>query len=67
MARYRVEALVTGIFVDEFDADNEEQAKEMMQEKHGGRNITLCYSCSQEVDGITVSEEIDTYDVEKID
>lgn len=66
MVKYRVGALVSAMIYDEFEAENEEQAKEMMCEKWGDKSITLCSSCSRKVDGLSVSEDTDMYDVEEI-
>lgn len=37
--KYRVGALVTGMIYDEFEAESEEQAIEMMLNKHGDKSI----------------------------
>ncbi|SEU09364.1 hypothetical protein SAMN05443270_3086 [Lacrimispora sphenoides] len=66
MARYRVGALVSSMIYDEFDADNEEQAKEMMCDKYGDMSITLCAHCSTKIDGLSVSENTEDYEVEEI-
>lgn len=66
MAKYRVGAFVTGMIYDEFDADSEGQAKEMMCDKHGDMSIDLCCRCSEKVSGLAVSEDTDTYEVEEI-
>ena len=63
--KYKVSALVTGMIYDEFEADSEEQAIEMMLNKHGDESINLCASCEQKVTGLTVSEDIDNYEVEE--
>ena len=67
MAKYRVGALVTGTLYEDFDADNEQQAKEMMRDKYGDMSITLCLKCSDKVDGLSVSEDPNTYEVEEIE
>lgn len=64
--KYRVGALVTGMVYDEFDADSEEHAIEMMFNKHGDESIDLCYSCEEKVSGLVVSEDTDSYEVEEI-
>lgn len=64
--KYRVGALVTGIIYDEFEAESEEQAIEMMFDKHGDESINLCSQCSQKVGGLSVSEDTDNYEVEEI-
>lgn len=64
--KYRVAALVTGMVCDEFEAENEEQALEMMFNKHGGESVHLCSSCEGKASGLTVSEDIDDYEVEEI-
>lgn len=66
MAKYRVGALVSSMIYEEFEAKNEEQAKEMMRDKWGDKSINLCSSCSSKVSGLTVSEDTDMYDVEEI-
>ena len=64
--KYRVGALVTGMIYDEFEADSEEQAIEMMFNKHGDESISLCSYCSKKVGGLSVSEDTDGYEVEEI-
>lgn len=64
--KYRVGALVTGMIYDEFEADSEEQAKEMMFNKHGDESVYLCSSCEEKVSGFAVSEDTDSYEVEEI-
>lgn len=64
--KYIVGALVTGMIYDEFEAENEEQAIEMMLNKHGDKSINLCAHCEDKVSGLTVSEDIDSYEVEEI-
>lgn len=66
MSKYRVGALVTAMIFDEFEADDEEQAKDMMCDKYGDMPITLCASCSQKIDGLSVSENTDDYEVEEL-
>lgn len=44
-----------------------EQAIEMMSNKHGDKSIQLCNSCSEKVSGLSVSEDTDTYEVEEIE
>lgn len=66
MTKYRVGALVTGMIYDEFLAENEEQAKEMMRDKHGDESISLCSRCAEKVGGLSVSEDTDTYETEEI-
>lgn len=66
MARFKVGALVTSMIYDEFEADNEEEAREKMCDKYGDMSITLCHSCSKQVDGLTVSENSEDYEVEEI-
>ena len=63
--KYRVGALVTGTIYADIYADNEEEAKEIMNEKYGDAAIPLCVSCSQIVSDLAVSEDIDTYMVEE--
>lgn len=64
--KYRVGALVTGMIYDEFEAESEEQAIEMMLNKHGDKSIHLCSSCERKVSGLAVSEDTDSYEVEEI-
>ena len=64
--KYRVGALVTGMIYDEFDADSEEQAKEMMCDKYGDMSIDLCVNCAEKVEGLSVSEDVDTYEVSEV-
>ena len=64
--KYRVGALVTGMIYDEFEADSEEQAKEMMFSKHGDGSVHLCSSCERKVSGLAVSEDTDSYEVEEM-
>lgn len=64
--KYKVGALVTGMIYDEFEAESEEQAKEMMMEKHGDETIDLCVQCSRKASGLAVSEDTDSYEVEEI-
>lgn len=64
--RYKIGALVTGMIYDEFDADSEEQAIEMMFNKHGDESIALCTHCSKKVGGLSVSEDTDSYEVEEV-
>lgn len=64
--KYRVVALVTGMVYDEFEAENEELAKDMMMKKHGDETIDLCVQCSKKVAGLAVSEDTDSYEVEEI-
>ena len=66
MTKYRVGALVSSMIYDEFEAEDEEQAMEKMQDKWGDRSIDLCFKCSEQVSGLTVSEDMDTYEVEEI-
>lgn len=65
--KYKVGALVTGLIYDEFEADSEEQAIEMMFNKHGDESVHLCSSCERKVSGLAVSEDTDSYEVEEID
>lgn len=64
--KYRVGALVTGMIYDEFEADSEEQAIEMMFNKHADESVYLCSSCEEKVSGLSVSEDTDSYEVEEI-
>lgn len=64
--KYRVGALVTGMIYDDFEAESEEQAIEMMLNKHGDESIHLCVHCGNKVCGLTVSEDTDSYEVEEI-
>lgn len=64
--KYRVGALVTSMIYDEFEANNEEQAKEMMQSKWGDVTIGLCHRCSEKISGLSVSDDTETYEVEEI-
>lgn len=64
--KYRVGALVTGMIYDEFEADSEEQAIEMMFNKHVDESVHLCSSCERKVSGLAVSEDTDSYEVEEI-
>ena len=67
MAKYRVGALVSGMIYDEFEADNEQRAKEMMCDKYGDMSIDLCHRCSDKVGGLSVSEDTEVYEVEEIE
>lgn len=64
--KYRIGALVTGTIYDEFEAESEEQAKEMMQKKHGDEQISLCPQCGKIIGRLTVSEDTDSYETEEI-
>ena len=64
--KYRVGALVTGMIYDEFEAESEEQAIEMMLNKHGDKSIHLCANCENKVSGLAVSEDTDSYEVGEI-
>lgn len=66
MIRYKVGALVTGMIYEEIEAENEEQAKEIMLEKYGDKSIPLCSRCANMVNGLSVSEDIDMYDTEEL-
>ena len=64
--RYKVGALVTGMIYDEFEAESEEQAIEMMFNKHGDESIHLCINCENKVSGLAVSEDTISYEVEEM-
>lgn len=64
--KYRVGALITGMIYDDFEAESEEQAIQMMFNKHGDESINLCAYCENKVSGLAVSEDIDSYEVEEI-
>lgn len=66
MIRYKVGALVTGMIYDIIEAENEEQAKEIMMQKHGDESITLCSRCSHLVSGLAVSENTEDYETEEL-
>lgn len=66
MMKYRVGALVSGMIFDEIEADSEEEAKKIMCDEYGDKSIDLCVSCSRKVGGLSVSEDIDMYEVEEI-
>jgi hypothetical protein len=65
--KYKVGALVTSIIYDEFEADSEKQAKEMMRDKYGDISINLCSSCSTKFSGLSISEEIESYEVYEVE
>lgn len=67
MAKYRVGALVTGLIYDDFNANSEEEAKEMMCDKYGDKSINICSQCSEKVFGLSVVEDIDEYEIEDMD
>lgn len=64
--KYIVGALVTGMIYDEFEAESEERAIQMMFNKHGDESINLCAYCENKVSGLSVSEDTDSYEVEEI-
>ena len=66
--KYSVQMLVTGTITKTIDeADSPEDAKELACEKYGDRSIILCSHCIDKVDGLSISEDPDTYEVEPLD
>ncbi|CAM4183455.1 hypothetical protein L1N85_11305 [Paenibacillus alkaliterrae] len=63
MPKYRVYGVVTATkYLGEFEADTKEEAEGMAWES-GEAYVSVCHSCSGEVDGA----EIDSLEVEEID
>lgn len=64
--KYKVGALVSGMIYEEIEANSEEEAKQLMCDRYGDKSIDLCASCSRKVAGLSVSEDVDMYEVEEI-
>ena len=62
---YDIIMLVTGTVTKRIKADSPEEAREIAQERYGDRSISLCEHCSETVQGLTISEDSDTYEVEE--
>lgn len=65
--KYNVQMLVTGTVTKTVDADSPYKAKEIASEKYGDQSILLCSRCAQVVDGLSISEDPDSYEAELIE
>lgn len=65
--KYNVQMLVTGTITKVIETDSPKEAKEITQEKYGDRSVSLCYRCSETVDGLAISEDSDMYEVEPVE
>lgn len=64
---FRVGAPVFGTIYEDIAANSAEEAKEIMQDRHGDKSITLCAHCADKVGGLSVLEDTDMYEVEESD
>lgn len=64
--KYKVEMAVAGTVTKIVEANSEEEAREIACEKYGDRDITLCYSCSDKVNELSITGDSDSYEVENI-
>lgn len=65
--KYNVQMLVTGTVTKTVDADSPYKAKEIASEKYGDQSIILCSRCAHVVEGLSISEDPDSYEVELIE
>lgn len=64
--KYNVQMLVTGTITKIVEADSLYKAKEIASEKYGDRSIVLCSRCANIVDGLSISEDPDSYEAELV-
>ena len=65
--KYNVQMLVTGTVTKTVEADSPYKAKEIASEKYGDQIITLCSSCAHIVEGLSISEDPESYEAELIE
>lgn len=65
--KYNVQMLVTGMVTKTVEADSPYKAKEIASEKYGDQSITLCSRCAHIVEGLSISEDPDSYEAELIE
>lgn len=65
--KYNVQMLVTGTVTKTVEADSPYKAKEIVSEKYGDQSITLCSRCAHIVEGLSISEDPDSYEAELIE
>lgn len=46
------------------EAETPEEAKEIAMDMYGDNSVALCSRCAYIVDGLSISEDMDTYEVE---
>ena len=65
--KYNVQMLVTGTVTKTVDADSPYNAKKIASEKYGDHSVILCSRCAHVVEGLSISEDPDSYEVELIE
>ena len=65
--KYSVQMLVTGTVTKIVEADSPYKAKEIASDKYGDQNIILCSKCANIVDGLSISEDPDSYEAELVE
>lgn len=62
--KYNVQMLVTGTVTKVIEAETPAEAKEIAMDMYGDNSVALCSRCAYIVDGLSISEDLDTYEVE---
>ena len=65
--KYNVQMLVTGTVTKTVEADSPYKAKEIASEKYGDQSIKLCSKGAHIVEGLSISEDPDSYEAELIE
>ena len=62
--KYNVQMLVSGTITKVVEADSPYKAKEIAMDMYGNNSVALCSRCAYIVNGLSISEDLDTYEVE---
>lgn len=65
--KYNVQMLVAGTVTKTVEADSPYKAKDIASENYGDQSITLCSRCAHVVEGLSISEDPDSYKAELIE